>query len=152
MSLEWFLPIGYIFLIVLLLLRDNYYSQRIKKKRLDGRTNACWPAIIQTSIGSIHGRTQNISVSGALISCLQPLPLGEIVRVNIKVSGRLLEILAEVVRSHIYHSDDTDIPQHQIGVRFKHISDQDSRFLALTVYDSLMEDEQQQSRPVAESG
>ena len=152
MSLEWFLPIGYIFLIVILLLRDNYYAREGIKKRLDSRRKACWPAIIQTPMGSIHGRTQNISVSGALISCVQPLPVGEIVRINIKVSGRLLEILAEVVRSHLYHPDDRDIPQHEIGVLFKHISEPDSRFLAFTVYDSLMADEQEQGWPVVEGG
>ena len=141
MSIAWCLPLGYIVLIALLLLRDEYHDRKMARKRLDARAEITWPVTVQTAIGSARGHTKNISATGALIVCMQPLTLGELVNVIIRAPSRSIGLNAEVVRVDTCCISDNNIPHQMIGVRFRQVSEEDSRFLVLAVDDRLCSSE-----------
>ena len=137
---ELYFPIGYIFLVSLLLLRDEYLTWKINKKRLDARAELTWQVTVETIAGTIYGHTENISASGALLVCLQPLCKGEIVKLVLKAPSRSFEVDAEVIWADRYRPSETDYPYNAIGVQFKRISDESRSFLALMVHNRLNAD------------
>jgi len=134
---ELYLSVGYVFLVSLLVLRDEYLTRKIKKKRLDVRAKLSWLVTVQTIAGPICGHTENISVSGALLVCLQPLCKGEILKVVLDVPSRPLEVDAEVVWTDMYRPSEKNYPHNAIAVQFKRISDESRSFLALAVHNRL---------------
>ena len=137
---ELYFPIGYVFLISLLLLRDEYLTRRINKKRLDARAELSWPVSVETIAGPIYGHTENISASGALLVCPQPLCKGEIVRVVLNAPSRPIEAEAEVVWIDRYLPTEKYYPYNAIAVQFKRITDESRSFLALVVHNRLNDD------------
>ena len=94
---EAYLPIGYVFLVSLLLLRDEFRIWKINKKRLDARAEIFWPVTVETIAGPIYGHTENISASGSLLVCLQTLCKDETVKVVLNTPSRPLEVDADGV-------------------------------------------------------
>ncbi len=137
---ELYLSVGYIFLVSLLLLRDEYLTWKINKKRLDVRAKLSWPVTVETIAGPIYGHTENISATGALLVCLQPLCKGEIVKVVLNAPSRPLEVDAEVIWIGRYLPPEKYYPHNAIGVQFKRISDESRSFLALIVHNCLNAD------------
>ena len=103
------LPFGYVFLVSLLLLKDEYLTWKISKKRLDVRAKLSWPVPVETIAGPIYGHIENISSTGALSVCLQPLCKGEIVKVVSNAPSRPLEVDAAVVWIDRYRSSEKTI-------------------------------------------
>ena len=79
-----YLPLGYILLVVLLVLMDEYRIRNIHNNRLAARAEIIWPITIETISGPVYGQTKNISASGAFLVCRQPLYKGEVVRCIVK--------------------------------------------------------------------
>jgi hypothetical protein len=143
---ELYLPVGYIVLVSLLLLRDEYRTWKINKKRLDARAELTWPVRVETISGPFQGETKNISATGAFLVCRQPLYRGEIVRLIIKAPSRSLEVDAEIIWSSRYTPSHKDFPHNGIGVRFKRISSTSRSFLALAVHNRLNADKRSQAQ------
>ena len=89
----------------------------------------------------MYGHTDNISATGALLVCLQPLYKGEIVKVVFNFPSRSLEIDAEVVWTDRYLSSEKYYPHNAIAVHFKRISDACRNFFTLVAYDCLKIDD-----------
>jgi hypothetical protein len=106
---EVYLPAGYVFLVSLLLLRDEYLAWKINKKRLDARAELTWPVTVETIAGPTYGHTENISASGSLLVCLRPLCKAEIVKVVLNAPSRPLEVDAAVVWIDRYRSSEKTI-------------------------------------------
>jgi hypothetical protein len=143
---ELYLPVGYIVLVSLLLLRDEYRTWKINKKRLDARAKLIWPVRVETISGPFQGETKNISATGAFLVCRQPLYRGEIVRLIIKAPSRSLEVDAEIIWSSRHTPSHKDFPHNGIGVRFKRISSTSRSFLALAVHNRLNADKRSQAQ------
>jgi len=138
---ELFLPIAYISVVGLLLLKDEYQSRRLNIERFEARAQVEWPVTIETTSGTMYGHTDNISVTGALLVCLQPLYKGEIVKVVLNAPSRSLEVDVEVVWTDRYLPSEKYYPHNAIAVQFKRISDESRNFLTLVVHDYLKTDE-----------
>jgi len=138
---ELFLPIAYISVVGLLLLKDEYQSRRLNRERFEARAQVEWPVTIETTSGTMYGHTDNISVTGALLVCLQPLYKGEIVKVVLNAPSRSLEVDVEVVWTDRYLPSEKYYPHNAIAVQFKRISDESRNFLTLVVHDYLKTDE-----------
>jgi hypothetical protein len=67
------MPIVYISVVGLLVLRDEYRSRHLNRERFEARAHVKWPVTIETISGPMYGHTDNISATGALLVCLQPL-------------------------------------------------------------------------------
>ena len=134
---ELFMPIAYISVLGLLVLRDEYQSRRLNRKRFEARAQVEWSVTIETISGPMYGHTDNISATGALLVCLQPLPKGDIVKVVLNAPSRSLLVYAEVVWTDTYSSSKKYYPHNVIAVEFKWISDESRNFLTLVVYDCL---------------
>ena len=134
---ELFMPIAFISVIGLLVLRDEYQSQQLDRERLETRAQVKWPVTIETISGPMYGHTDNISATGALLVCLQPLYKGDIVKVVLNAPSRSLLVYAEVVWTDRYLSSEKYYPHNVIAVQFKWISDESRNFLTLVVYDCL---------------
>jgi len=134
---ELFMPIAYISVVGLLVLRDEYQSRQLNRERFETRTQVEWPVTVETISGPMYGLTDNISATGALLVCLQPLYKGEIVKVVLNAPTRSLEVHAEVVWTDRYLPSEKYYPRNAIAVQFKWISDESKNFLNLVVYDRL---------------
>ena len=134
---ELFLPIAYIFVVGLLLLKDEYQSRRLNRERFEARAQVEWPVTVETISGPMYGHTDNISETGALLICLQSLYKGDIVKVVLNAPSRSLLVYAEVVWTDRYLSSEKYYPHNAIAVEFKWISDESRNFLTLVVYDCL---------------
>ena len=93
------------------------------------RATITWPVILETSKGSVMGRTVDISASGAFICCREALQQHE--EFNMLLSdfpplNRYLPVSAKVMRSGIYCSEDVSMP-HGIAVQFTRISRQNRK-------------------------
>ena len=137
---ELFMPIAYISVVGLLVLRDEYQSRHLNRERFEARAHVKWPVTIETISGPMYGHTDNISATGALLVCLQPLYKGDIVKVVFNAPSRSLLVYAEVVRTDRYLSSEKYYPHNAIAVQFKWISDESRNFLNLVVYDCLKTD------------
>jgi hypothetical protein len=138
---ELFLPIAYISVVGLLLLKDEYQSRRLNRERFEARAQVEWPVTVETISGPMYGHTDNISVTGALLVCLQPLYKGEIVKVVLNAPSRSMVVNAEVVWTDRYLPTEKYYPHNAIAVQFKRITDASRNFLTLAVYDYLKTDE-----------
>ena len=55
---ELFLPIAYISVVGLLVLRDEYQSRQLNRERFEARAQVEWPVTIETISGPMYGHTQ----------------------------------------------------------------------------------------------
>jgi hypothetical protein len=75
------MPIAYISIVGLPVLRDEYLSRQLNRECFEAQAQVEWPVTVETISGLMYGHTDNISATGALLVCLQPLYKGEIVKV-----------------------------------------------------------------------
>lgn len=137
---ELFMPIAYISVVSMLILRDEYQSQQLNRERFETRAQVEWPVKIETISGPIYGHTDSISATGALLVCLQPLCKGEIVKLVLNALSRSLELTAEVVWTDRYLPSEKYFPHNAVAVHFKSISDESRGFLTLAVHNRLNAD------------
>ena len=138
MALGWILIGGFIVLVLLLLVKDEYHDRQEEKRRLDLRADINWPVLVKTDFGEFQARTGNISVSGALLWCPAQLSIGEIVTLTIKPPvGGPLKITAEVVRTEVQSADEEEGILDGAAVRFIIISQKDKQFISFSVFDHL---------------
>jgi hypothetical protein len=138
---ELCLPIAYISVVGLLILRDEYQSRQLNRKRFEARAQVEWPVTVETISGPMYGHTDNISVTGALLVCLQPLYKGEIVKVVLNAPSQSIVVHAEVVWTDRYLPTEKYYPHNAIAVQFNRITDASRNFLTLAVTDYLKTDE-----------
>jgi len=98
-------------------------------RRQYSRTSVKWPVTLLTSQDKTEGETENVSPTGALISCtVVPLSEGSI-RLVIKVPGHQpLNVAGKVVWSKVLNPN-KGAPSFGVGVQFTKISENDSHFL-----------------------
>ena len=103
------------------------------KRRGDFRAGIRWPVSAEASIGSIQGRTRNVSVSGATIVSLQPLARGEIVPITLRAPARVTRLRGRVMWTDTFYPPMSRIPHKAIGVLFQGVSEEDRVFLASSI-------------------
>ncbi|MGE5311355.1 MAG: PilZ domain-containing protein [Nitrospirota bacterium] len=103
------------------------------KRRGDFRARIRWPVAAEASIGSIQGRTRNVSVSGATIVSLHPFTRGEIVPVTLRAPGQAIRLRGQVMWTETFHPAMSRIPQKAVGILFQGLSEDDRAFLASSV-------------------
>ncbi|UCG21488.1 MAG: PilZ domain-containing protein [Deltaproteobacteria bacterium] len=88
-----------------------------------------WPVILLTSQDKTEGETENVSPTGAFISCKE-VPISEgSVRMVIRVPGHQpINAAGKVVWSTVMKPNEGS-PSFGVGVQFTKISDNDSHFL-----------------------
>ena len=98
-------------------------------RRQYSRTSVKWPVTVLTSQDKTEGETENVSPTGALISCtVVPLSEGSI-RLVIKVPGhQSINVAGKVVWSRVLNPN-KGAPSFGVGVQFTKISENDSHFL-----------------------
>ena len=98
-------------------------------RRRYSRTSVKWPVTVLTSQDKTEGETENVSPTGAFISCtVVPLSEGSI-RLVIKVPGHQpINVAGKVVWSKVLNPNKGE-PSFGVGVQFTKISENDSYFL-----------------------
>lgn len=98
-------------------------------RRRYSRTSVKWPVTLLTSQDKTEGKTENVSPTGAFISCkVVPLSEGSI-RLVIKVPGHQpINVAGKVVWSKVLNPN-KGAPSFGVGVQFTKISENDSHFL-----------------------
>jgi hypothetical protein len=112
-------------------------GQRVKKttmtkqRREHSRIEVSWPMSIFSPTGPIDGEVLNISLTGALIRCLEIPDPNEALRLGIEIleHSHVMFATAETVRLDI-EDYDSDYYSYLLGVHFTEISEKDLRFLA----------------------
>jgi Tfp pilus assembly protein PilZ len=98
-------------------------------RRQFSRTVVRWPVTLLTSQDKTEGETENVSPTGAFISC-KNVPISEgSVRMVIRVPGHQpINVAGKVVWSTVLKPNEAT-PSFGVGVKFTKISDNDSHFL-----------------------
>ena len=98
-------------------------------RRRYSRTSVKGPVTVLTSQDKTEGETENVSPTGAFISCtVVPLSEGSI-RLVIKVPGhQSINVAGKVVWSKVLNPNKGE-PSFGVGVQFTKISENDSHFL-----------------------
>jgi PilZ domain len=112
---------------------DLRRDRRNVKRRGDFRAGIRWPVSAETSIGSIQGRTRNVSVSGATIVSLQPLARGEIVPITLRAPARVIRLRGQVMWTEAFYPAMSRIPHKAIGVLFQGLPEEDRAFVASSI-------------------
>jgi len=102
----------------------------IEQRREHSRVEVSWPMSIFTPRGPIEGRVLNISLTGALIRCLElPNPV-EALNLGIEIweHCHVMFATAEMVRLDV-RDYDSNLHTYFLGVHFKEIAEEDLRFL-----------------------
>jgi hypothetical protein len=102
-----------------------------KQRREHSRVEVSWPMSIFSPKGPIDGEVLNISLTGALIRCLEIPNPDEALSVGIEIleHSHVMFATAETVRLDIQDYD-SDYYSYLLGVHFIEISEKDLRFLA----------------------
>jgi hypothetical protein len=105
-------------------------TRLVEQRREHSRVEVSWPMSIFTSRGPIEGRVLNISLTGALIRCLElPNPVEALkLGIEIREHCHVLFATAEMVRLDV-RDYDSDPHTYFLGVHFKEIAEEDLRFL-----------------------
>jgi hypothetical protein len=106
-------------------------TRLLERRREHSRVEVSWPMSIFTPRGPIEGRVLNISLTGALISCLElPNPVEALtLGMEIWEHRHVMFATAEMVRLDV-RDYDSDLHTYFLGVHFKEIAEEDLRFLA----------------------
>ena len=106
-------------------------TPKAKQRREHSRIEVSWPMSIFSPKGPIDGEVLNISLTGALIRCLEIPDPNEALRLGIEIleHSHVMFATAETVRLDI-EDYDSDYYSYLLGVHFTEISEKDLRFLA----------------------
>jgi len=103
------------------------------ENRRDTRIDISWPVEMETSRGNMKAETRHVSISGAFISCQEPLPVNEIFRITIALpKQKLITVNAEVVWSNINVPED-EVVNRGMGIRFVNNSKEDLKPLGVAL-------------------
>jgi hypothetical protein len=96
-----------------------------EQRREHSRVEVCWPMSIFRSQGPIEGEVRNISLTGALIRCLEIPDPDEALRLGIEIleHSHVMFATAETVRLDIQDYD-SDYYSYLLGVHFTELIDQ----------------------------
>ena len=98
------------------------------EKRRHPRAQVWWPVILMSPDGSIMGTIRNISVSGALIFCLEPIKNeNEFLIMFLSPKGHEIQITCKKVWSGIMSAGNSDY--NAIGIIFTKISSSTQDFI-----------------------
>jgi hypothetical protein len=102
-----------------------------EQRREHSRVEVSWPVSIFNPQGPIEGEVRNISLTGALIRCLEIPNPDEALSLGIEIleHSHVMFATAETVRLDIQDYD-SDYYSYLLGVHFTEISEKDLRFLA----------------------
>jgi hypothetical protein len=102
-----------------------------EQRREHSRVEVSWPMSIFSPTAPIEGEVLNISLTGALIRCLEIPNPDEALSLGIEISehSHVMFATAETVRLDIQDYD-SDYYSYLLGVHFTEISEKDLRFLA----------------------
>ena len=102
-----------------------------EQRREHSRVEVSWPMSIFNPQGPIEGEVRNISLTGALIRCLEIPNPDEALNLGIEIleHSHVMFATAETVRLDIQNYD-SDYYSYLLGVHFTEISEKDLRFLA----------------------
>ena len=103
------------------------------KRRGDFRAGIRWPVAAETPIGSVQGRTRNVSASGATIVSLQPFARGEIVPITLQAPARVIRLRGRVMWADTFYPPMSRVPHKAVGVLFQGLAEEDGVFLASAV-------------------
>jgi len=102
---------------------------REDEHRIHPRVKARWPLTVLSEHGRMEGETRNISVSGVLIQCDQPLNLKEFLRLSLEPPSKPpIWVSGEVVWSDSDKSHENS-KNYAMGFSFIGISDVDQVLL-----------------------
>ncbi|MBW2364610.1 MAG: PilZ domain-containing protein [Deltaproteobacteria bacterium] len=88
---------------------------------------------MKTSLGNMKAETRHVSISGAFISCQEPLPLNEQFLITIIISKqKQISINAEVIWSNINVPDDK-VVNRGMGIRFVNNAKDDVKPLSVAL-------------------
>jgi uncharacterized protein (TIGR02266 family) len=98
--------------------------QQVKVERREHpRTDVNWPVTMEVPGGTIEARANNISLGGAFVCCKEPLPVGEVFHLTLRVPDNdPIAATAQVVWSNVNVPVDKVI-NRGMGVRFIQRSD-----------------------------
>ncbi len=98
-------------------------------RRQYSRASVKWPVILLTSQDKSEGEAENVSPTGAFISCKGGSPFEGSIRMVIKVPGHQpMNVAGKVVWSTVLSSNEGPAC-FGVGVQFTQISENDSHFL-----------------------
>jgi hypothetical protein len=112
----------------------GHISEKIpmaEQRREHSRVEVSWPMSIFSPNAPIDGEVLNISLTGALICCLEIPNPDEALSLGIEIleHSHVMFATAEMVRLDIQNYD-SDYYSYLLGVHFTEISEKDLRFLA----------------------
>jgi hypothetical protein len=112
----------------------GHISEKIpmaEQRRGHSRVEVSWPMSIFSPNAPIDGEVLNISLTGALICCLEIPNPDEALSLGIEIleHSHVMFATAEMVRLDIQNYD-SDYYSYLLGVHFTEISEKDLRFLA----------------------
>ncbi|MEE9120917.1 MAG: PilZ domain-containing protein [Syntrophobacteria bacterium] len=99
------------------------------ENRRHPRARIKWSVVMTTSNGLVDGQTQNVSLGGAFIRCLEQPDLEDNFRLVMSTKDRLVLVNAEIVWSNGRKSEGKSA-YHELGIRFTKISGNDRAFLS----------------------
>jgi len=103
--------------------------EREAENRMCPRVNARWPLTVLSKHRRIEGETRNISVSGVLIQCDEPLYQNEFLRLALEPPRKMpIWVSGEVVWSDSDRSHE-DAKNYAMGFSFVEISEVDQVLL-----------------------
>ena len=111
-----------------------------RERRRYSRADVKWPVTFLAAKDKTGGETENVSPSGALVSCKDVPPLKENLRIVIKAPGHQpINVSGKVVRStNLTPSEDS--PSYGVGIQFTQKDEKtQQRLAALREYKSLRE-------------
>lgn len=113
-------------------MKNNFGGTGMDKElenRKNPRVNARWPLTVLSKHGRIEGETRNISVSGVLIKCDEPIYENEFLRLALEPPLKMpIWVSGEVVWSDSDKSH-KDSKNYEMGFSFVEISDVDQTLL-----------------------
>ena len=73
------------------------------ERRIDLRFDKAFPVVVKSEIfGDLPGIARNISLGGMMVEMVEPLPLGSIVRVHIRIPDSQADLVARAEVKHHY--------------------------------------------------
>jgi c-di-GMP-binding flagellar brake protein YcgR len=109
-----------------------------QERRKHPRAKAKWSVTLETPQGVINTEIQDISLEGAFIRCLDPLPPPQTFKmvINVPQANRRLMVGSQVIWV-TGHGPDHSITSRGMGVQFSEISGSDRQFLQRVIMERI---------------
>lgn len=103
------------------------------ERRIQPRTEIRWPVTLLSTQDKIDGEIQNVSPTGAFVSCKEPPPLERSFFIIIKPPDRqTMSLAGKVIWSTILEPLGVDAT-HGIGIQFTNMTPADRQYLSSLV-------------------